>query len=266
MKIVFIWSFYEIYLKNFYVRFPELTTSTYEEQYSSFLKDYFGSPGSQMINLLRQKQEAILIINNCEPLQKKWAQENRCWYEEKNWKFQIAFEQIKRFKPDIIFTGTPFEGGSFFLDELNKLCAKVFGWIACPISSDAPLHKLSLILSSSQHYVDNFRRIGIDSELLPTSFDSDILMKLSGVEQDISVSFIGGLSNVHHERVVYLKELAKRTSIKIWGYGLDKEYERSFVDILRGRNVLQRRYQGEVWGMEMYRIIKRSKITFNMHI
>jgi spore maturation protein CgeB len=100
---------------------------------------------------------------------------------------------------------------------------------------------------------------------LPTSFDADILDRLRDVKQDISVSFIGGLSRIHEDRVSCLEALARKTPIKIWGYAPPFTRIGRIGKLLRG-NTLPARYQGEVWGIEMYRIIKRSKITFNMHI
>jgi len=265
MRILFVWSFYTEYLKSFYQRFPDLASASYDEQYAAHLNDFFGSPGSHVSTIRKLGHEAQLLIYNCEFLQKQWAIENDVVVNDSDWKYKIALEQTKRFKPDIIFIGISFNDYGYFLDELKKISQKVFAWIAGPIPVNAPIHKLSLILTSSQIYVDNFRKNGINAELLNAAFDISILEQINNVKQDIPISFIGGLSIIHKERVLFLEKLVRKVPIRIWGYGLKMPENKSVFDFFR-KNKLHEMYQGEVWGIEMYKIIKRSMITFNMHI
>ena len=49
------------------------------------------------------QQEVFLIIANCEPMQKKWASENKLNYSTTNWAEEIALAQVKKIKPDVFF-------------------------------------------------------------------------------------------------------------------------------------------------------------------
>jgi spore maturation protein CgeB len=268
MKIVFFATYYPSYIKSFLGRTADFNTLSYEQQMQRIRGDYFGVFGSYVNYANRDGNESHLIIANCEPMQKQWAKENAVKYDEKNWMHEIPIEQIKKIKPDIFFIGSMFEYYGSFLDEIKPYCKKIFGWIACPIPPGIKLNQLSLILTSLPTYVADFRTQGINSELLPAAFDADILKSLpKNVKQDIDFSFIGGIGNAHGKRVQLLQEMAKHTSVKLFGYGFRDRY--SWKARLRNiiyPNTIESRYQGEAWGLEMYRTLQRSKITFNAHI
>jgi spore maturation protein CgeB len=70
--------------------------------------------------------------------------------------------------------------------------------------------------------------------------------------------FVGNLGRTQHARGNDLLELAaERAPIEFWGY---KEDERSQV------SPISRRYRGEAWGLEMYRLLGEARIAVNRHI
>ncbi len=265
MKILYFSANYSPYIKFFLDKNLDFHLLDYKQQLQKFTSDYFGMMGSFANYANRIGAEAQLIVTNFESLQKQWAKENNFSYSEKNWAQEIAIAQIKNFKPDVFFMSSMFDYYGEFLETIRPYCKNVFGWIACPIPQNINLKQLSLILTSGPHYVDNFRKLGINSELLPAAFDNDILEKLNkSNKKDISFSFIGGLSGVHRERVEQIKILCNKTPLKVWGTGLEKK--KSNLRNIFAFNTLEKRYKGESFGLDMYNILNRSKIVFNSHI
>lgn len=269
MRILYCWSYYEPYLKSFYAANPGFSDMTYRDQSRLIKSDYFGVPGSYATWTERLGHNCELVITNCEPMQRRWAEENGVDFKD-GWQRNIALEQVKRFQPDIFFMGSMFELYGNFLEEAKKYSRKTVGWVACPIPKGIPFGKMDMILSSSSLFVDIFREMGVRSEVLRPAFDPDILEMLPESEPHIPFSFIGGLSTDHLERYRLLCELSKRTLLELWGYGFKshgvKARIKNFLHRTRVSANLIQRYHGEVWGLEMYRVLRRSKITFNSHI
>ncbi|WP_456678570.1 glycosyltransferase family protein [Bradyrhizobium sp. RDM12] len=61
----------------------------------------------------------------------------------------------------------------------------------------------------------------------------------------------------HQQRVAQLELVARHYDLKLYGSGLHT---------LPASSPLHRCYQGEVWGVEMYQVLRTSRITLNSHI
>ena len=120
-----------------------------------------------------------------------------------------------------------------------------------------------MFLTSCPHFVERFRRIGVDAEYLRLGFDERVLERLERRRGDASggemfdVTFIGGLDPaVHPNRVRVLTQVAGEFDLAVWGYGL-KGVPRD--------SPLRRAYRGAAWAMEMYERLSQSRITLNRH-
>ena len=74
---------------------------------------------------------------------------------------------------------------------------------------------------------------------------------------DIDVSFVGTVSLDHRQRIALLEAVAERYDLKLWG---------NRPQALPASSPLHRCFQGEVWGADMYQVLRRSRITLNSHI
>jgi spore maturation protein CgeB len=74
---------------------------------------------------------------------------------------------------------------------------------------------------------------------------------------DVDVSFVGSISVDHRQRIALLEAVAKRHDLKLWG---------NRPQALAASSPLHRCFQGEVWGADMYQVLRRSRITLNSHI
>jgi spore maturation protein CgeB len=80
---------------------------------------------------------------------------------------------------------------------------------------------------------------------------------LGKVSKDIGFSFVGGISRHHGGAIPLLEYLTEQTDMRVFGYGADS---------LPSASPIRQRHGGEVWGMDMYRTLARSRITLNRHI
>ena len=268
MKIVFFTTYYEHYLKDFYKRFPDFNQKSYLEQYDQLAQDYYGIFCSYTKYLNRGIASAEMIICNCKPMQKNWAKENNVKFDEKTWQYSLPIEQIKKIKPDIFFMSSMFEYYGDFLEEVRKYVPNIFGWISCPIPRGVKVNQMDLILTSLPKFVDNFRNAGVRSEFITQAFDIELFNKLSTIhENDIDFTFIGSFTRAHSNRIEAISKLLDKTPLRIFGTGIKLIPDgRPLSQRLFSKSTAEKRYCGEVWGIEMFKALRRSKITFNSHI
>lgn len=278
MKVLIADTYYPTFLTNTYSTDPALQQASYEKQIETLLTQCFGTSNFYSRHLNTLGWEARDLIVNCIPLQSQWARENHFPFQE--WSLQvparayripllgrllanlpgmldIAIAQVKAFAPDVLYC----QDLSFFppraLRELKQHTRLIVGQIACPLPPDEFLQGYDLILTSFPHFVPRLRDRGIASEYFRIGFDTRILEKLGEVEKDIPASFVGGISRHHGKAIPTLEYLAEQTPIEFFGYGASS---------LDSHSPILPKHHGEVWGMEMYRALARSRITLNRHI
>jgi hypothetical protein len=106
--------------------------------------------------------------------------------------------------------------------------------------------------------VDSFRAKGLPTEYHHLAFDPAVLDHLPPPPpKDIAVSFVGGLSSNHTQRIALLEAVASEFPIEL--------YLSQFKGI-PAKSPLHRYVRGEAWGRDMYQILRRSKITLNSHV
>jgi hypothetical protein len=76
VRILFLWQYYDRYIRQFYARRPGLPQRSYLEQHMVLLDDYFGWPGYLVRALGTLGHKADIIYGNVEPLQAAWAREH----------------------------------------------------------------------------------------------------------------------------------------------------------------------------------------------
>jgi len=261
MKIFLLADYYNQYLKYFYAE-NDLSNLNYEDHLRELLADYFGSFGSYYNYFKKIGHDVRLVIGNDYRMQTKWLRERNINITacKKN-KKQIVLMQIEDFQPDVFFIGSMFDYYGEFLKAVSDITRNIFAWISCPYKTDLDFSNIRCIISSHSGFVDDFRKKGMNAELLKVAFDSDIVYHLEN-RKTKEVSFIGGLSKkTHKNRVCALEYLAGHgLNLELYGYGLQKAIW-PFV-----KSPLQQYYRSEVWGLKMYRLLNESKISLNFHV
>lgn len=275
-SLLFIDSYYPKFLKGVYKNHSQLSNKKYSQQLSFLLDQNFGTSDFYSKNLKKLGHQAEDIIANNKQLQFQWAKENGIPVEEPQllnwlqtlplfhrflgrpqWVQQIALEQIKQSKPDVVYVQDLSILNPDTLKEVKQHTKLLVGQIACPLPAKDNLKAFDLILTSFPHYVNLFKKMGINSEYFKIAFEPDILKKIGKQERKYDVTFIGSFTPSHQQGIRLLESVAQEVSLNIWGQG--KQF-------LSPQSPLRRHWQGEAWGLDMYRKLAQSKIVINRHI
>lgn len=278
MNILIVDTYYATFLARFYMQQGGLADADYQTQLQALLNACFGTSDFYSRHLNALGCETHDLVVNCVPLQQTWAKVNKVPLSQLALKvphrlfrlpilgkfladlpglMDVAVAQIKAAKPDVLYC----QDLSFFpgevLRELKHHVRLIVGQIACPLPPEPFLKGYDLILTSFPHFVDRLHTLGVASEYFRIGFDERVLSLLGEVNKDIGFSFVGGISRHHGGAIPLLEYLAEQTDMHLFGYGADS---------LSAFSPIRQRHGGEVWGMDMYRALARSRITLNRHI
>jgi len=174
------------------------------------------------------------------------------------WVYDILAAQIKYYKPDVIVNEAMAEIDPIFFKEIKSNLRLLVGEHAAtqlPIARKFECY--DLVFSSFVPTLNYFNRNGISAELRRLGFEPKILERLNNKDEMFNVTFVGSISNAHKKRLEWLEFLCSKIDrLKIWGPGIEN---------LPSRSPIKKHYVGQAWGMQMYQILNRSKITLNHH-
>ncbi len=278
MKIFIVDTYYPAFLARFYAASPGLSDERYHVQRQALLDACFGTSDFYSRHLNAMGCEAEDLIVNCLPLQQSWAEAHRVPLSRLALKvphrmfrlpligsflaqlpglMDVAIAQIKAAKPDVLYC----QDLSFFppevLRELKQDVKLIVGQIACPLPPGSFLKGYDLILTSFPHFVDRLRALGVHSDYFRIGFDERILSRLGPVPKDMDFSFVGGISRHHGGAMPLLEHMVEQMGMRVFGYG---------AEALPSASPIRSSHGGEVWGLDMYRALARSRITLNRHI
>jgi len=274
MKILIVDAYYHKFLDSFYKKYGPF--NNYDEDLKHILAECFGTSDYYSYNLKKIGQKAKEIIVNDEILQKKWALENNLATNgnrfisklqslpyayrllgKPKWVQLLALDQIKRYRPHVVYIQDLSILNPSTLGEVKKYCKLLVGQIASPLPPEKNLRQFDLIITSFPHFVQRFRRMGIKSEYLKLAFEPRILKKIGKQKRIYDVTFIGSFTPYHMKGTKILEEAIVNIPINIWGQG---------IEFLSPFSPLRKCYHGEAWGIGMYKILAQSKIVINRHI
>jgi SAM-dependent methyltransferase len=251
---LFLNTYYPGFLTHHYRSVPERASQSYEVQQRSLHQTGFGDSDFYSSGMTMAGWQAKDMIVNCATLQEAWAQEQG--YRGQGQLLDIAIEQIRRQRPEVLYLQDLGLATKEFLASIRPYVTLIVGQIASPVPVHADLKGLDLIFSSFPHFVEEFRRQGITAYYQSLAFEPRIGHTLAPSDRAHAVTFVGGLSSAHKERQQFVASLAKLVPLECWGYG---------VESLRASGVEQTRLHGEVWGRDMFSTLRRSRITINHH-
>lgn len=305
MRFMRIGSVYPACWRQFYARRPELQNKPYAEQLASFFYDSFSQSDSYSHYLRALGYECEEVIANIEPLQKQWAKENGVPWNVETFVGQHPLEMARRFRPEIVFLNDFSTFGTKWVEELRSICRSVrlvVGWCAIGVNDLTPLRGYDIVLTSSMTLLRAYRDAGLNAEFLRHAFDPRVLDRTKPPSaRDIPVSFAGGIGRMpgfhdyraaviervlqSHPVALYCSEGGKlwRTAarravfevanvLRLLGMPQGSLAKLPFVGrcptkpLFRWEDPIQRASRGAVYGLDMYRVLGRSRITLNAHI
>ena len=305
MKLLRLTTAYDAYLLSFYARRPELRHAPYEAQQRELYLDAFGWADFWKHVLAPLGWEVLEVTSNAEPLQKAWAKAAGFVPAENNWLLEIAFEQARRFAPDVLFMDDYIHFPPAWVRQLREQCPSirlVLGWCGAPYEDEEVFRAYDIVLSCIPELVEHFRQKGHTAYHLNHAFDARLAQRVEPVPRDIGLSFIGTVGSTaqaHSQRFKLLASLAKKTPLQIYSPETRKfslRWARYVAFCLAYQMgipvhklpVAQRRLVGKrlpasvseilvlprspirgmlpaVFGMEMFRVLARSKLSLNCH-
>lgn len=250
---LFVNTYYEGFLNSYYGRNPSLMDADYRTQKSGLVKAFFGDSDfySKHLGECGWETDDLIINNDC--MQKAWQRENRFTGNS----YETMIEQIRRARPDVVYIQNLHLATMEFLSAIRPYVKLIAGQIAYPASADMHLPGMDVIFSSFPHFVKRFRELGLTAYYQSLAFDSRVLSAVAPAERRLPVTFVGGLSQVHAGGTDLLETLAGIAPVEFWGYG---------AGLLDPLSKIRQRHHGEAWGLDMFSILCRSKITINRHI
>ena len=176
---------------------------------------------------------------------------------------QVLAAQIEEFRPDVVLTHSLSDLRPAFWKRMRNHYRLLVGQIASPLSTDIDLTPFDLMLSSLPNFVERFRQAGLRAELFRLAFDPMVLEKLQqrvgsdARESTIDVSFVGSLSPHHAGRLEWLEEVCRQAPVQVWGQGAGS---------LPHGSAIRKAFRGAAWGIDMFDLLRRSRISLNHHI
>ncbi len=271
MKILLLWDHYDSYPRYFYRHHPDATHLPYHQQQQLLLNDFYAWPSYLIPTFRTLGFEADVLIGNARPLQAAWARENDFPYDEQTWRFAIVQEQIRRFRPDVLWLlGAEHYLGQF-LREVKAVCRYVIAWRATTWLPSADWSNVDCVLTSYSNLVQQFRRLGKQSELVLPCFEPGILHCLRAAVRDVNLSFVGSLNTVQfRRRLEVLDYVCKHVPLQIYAEKpIWRRRPLPLVEFLSQAHFIPlflRLYRHPaVYGLDMFRMLARSKMTLNIH-
>jgi spore maturation protein CgeB len=279
MRILVIDTYYPAFLEDHYAANPGLAERAHSEQLESLAGRCFGTSDAYSRHFRELGHESAEYIVNWLPLQVAWEGENGFLArvrrqlgarfgsapEGDQLLHEITMTQIAAYDPDLLYV----QDTSFFepeeLERLRRRGIGLAGQVGSAPEPDVKLEGYDLLLTCLGHLVEDFRALGVSSELLRIGFHEAVLGHLhaDGVDtspaspREYGVVFVGGFNpDVHEHRLPMLETVGRATELDVWGYGAEQ---------LPPSSPVLRSYRGQAWGLDMYRIFAGARIVINAH-
>jgi spore maturation protein CgeB len=171
----------------------------------------------------------------------------------------ILLAQVEEFRPDLVLNQDVFHVDTRLMRRIKSIGSPILiGQVGIEPSRGEDWTVYDLMISQLPTTVKFFRTLGVRAEVNHLAFEPAILDALPAAPAaDIDVSFVGSISIDHRQRIALLEAVAERYDLKLWG---------NRPQALPASSPLHRCFQGEVWGADMYQVLRRSRITLNSHI
>jgi hypothetical protein len=222
MRLIRITTAYSEYIKKLYGSSLLQASDDYKTQYNKFCYQSYGWSDNWTRAFNKLGYECWEPVANIEPLQKKWAEENGFKYDEKNWLFEIQFEQVKKFKPNILFINDYFTFNYEFICKLRENVPSIqyiIGWCGAPYYEENVFKAYDLLLTNLPLHYSYFNKQGLNCKMMRHAFDPEVLKRINVKQREIDFSFLGSIvigKNFHNERVKLIEFILKKTEMILY--------------------------------------------------
>lgn len=264
MRILIVDTMYPSFVAHHYAMSPGLEDRPYDEQWRSLMSTFFGTADAYSHFLGELGHDAHELVVNCDPLQRAWAREHRLRprilppLRRSRPQAWLVERQAAAYEPDVVYVQDLAALPDATLERLRKTARLLVGQLGTNPPPLERLRRFDLVCTSFPHYVERLRDAGIATEYLGIAFDPRVLDRIGDEERaSDGAVFVGTLArNQWQVSNVTLERAARRAPIELWGLRVDDWPEDS---------PFRTRWRGEAWGIDMYRVLARSRIAVNRH-
>lgn len=272
MRILLLWDFYENYIREFYLHRPGAERLPFADQKQLLLADGINWASHMIPEFRKLGHQADIVIGNARPAQSRWAEENGLSGSASS--AEIVREQIRQFRPDILWTCSAPKYLGAFLQSIKACCGNIVSWHAEWRGELRDWTGVDCILSSHANFVDMFRRMGLRSEIVLPCVNPEIVEAClsQAPERHREVIFYGTLSTATFgNRLRFLRAVTRRVHCEIYAKPIVWQRRpwplRNFLTQLQHVPfALRNRFQPPVFGRDLLRLIASSKIVLNAHV
>jgi hypothetical protein len=275
LRIAVFDQYYLPVLDALYARNPGLQDEPYDRQLQALMALRFGTSDAYVANLRAFGHDAHDIVLNCVPLQARWAREHGVaplWRRAVprlpdrvrqglavRFLHAVARAQIETLDPEILYLQDFWFFTPEQMRELKRQGRRIVGQLGSAAPDDGRLSECDLVLTSFPHFVERLRSEGVRCEYYAIAFDDRLCGDPSfEVERDVPAGFVGTVHppDVHRAGRPFFERLCRDVDLQMWGYVRD--------ELPPGSPILSH-HHGEAWGLDMYRVLARSRIVVNRH-
>jgi spore maturation protein CgeB len=302
-KLFTVSSMYQGYLESFYDRFKDNVDLSYQELHKLLLNDTTEFIGSYTRTFNKLGIEAECVIANDVVLQNKWRSENISKSDNDK---DILTEQVKRNQPDILSIENISFTDKDWLQNIRSTVKSIKLIIAYHCSPFSPkiierLKHVDFLITCTPGLKQEMENNGIRSYLVYHGFDTDLIKRIT-INNKLpknDLVFSGSLTSgadFHGERTELIESLLRenidialyvnlenkyKIKTKQALYRINEIFKKVGLDNLQKQipilrygikpvknysDLLLKKNQPSVYGIDMYNLLSNSRIVLNMHI
>lgn len=276
-------SIYPGFFKNIYSKINE--NDTYEKILKNIFEEKYSVSNNISEELSKKNYECTEIIYNIKILQEKWLKQ----YGNLNADEDIIFQQIKFYNPEVLFIGDVNLLSKKFINKVKSISKiKLILCFHCAPFSKKNLDNLKLvdaIITCTEGYRKKIiNLINNDAFLMQHAFKNIFEINFYE-ERHIDVSFLGSLflsNKLHVGRVDIIYNLIKNYKKSYVAINFSKFFLLDFLMFIVN-SIIKFKFlknfskfykiififlfsKKPVFGKEMFKVLKNSKILINKHI
>ena len=275
MNILVLDTIYQSILKEMESKIQTEQLEGFEEIRKEILSYRFGTSGCYEYYFSENGHKCLELVANSVLLQSAWAKEaeirflntkvwDKSFYFSRTKAFHpflsylrqfhfLAVNQVKFYKPDVLIIKDIHEYPPIILKQFKKSVGKLVGFCSSIVVNPSNFSEYDLILSSVPANLDIAAELGVKNKRVFPAFDIRNL-EFQSEAREISTSFVGSI----YSGTIPILKAALEVDPSLQIYAPNPE-------ALQGEPSLLNQYVGNAWGLEMYKIYGRSKITLNRH-
>lgn len=264
MRILIVDTLYAAFVASHYGERPGLANASYDVQWRSLMERSFGTGDAYSHHLNSIGHEAHEFIVNCDPLQARWAAEHGVtpaparYRGDRRGREQLILAQAEAFAPDVCYVQNLEVLSDTTLETLGSRSLLV-GQLSTEPPSLRRLRRYDLLVTPLPSVADTLSKRGLAAAYMPLAFDTRVAELLGERTEPAQwgAVFIGSLKRFRRwssNRIV--GAAAESAPIDFWGYG-ERQWRRG--------SAVRRNYHGPAWGLDMYQVLRDSRVAVNRH-